>query len=85
MDDGDQPVCFDKFMIRLGIKPGIERECRGAEIHTYPMTKSHKTRKGFRQNRGILLIDRFRRYRRNDEPMIIGNRQFFFTFLVFVS
>jgi len=49
------------------------------------MTKGHKTRKGLRQNRCIVFIDGFRRYRTYDESMIIGEDQFFFTFLVFVS
>jgi len=78
-------VCFDNVMIRLRIKPGIQRQSRGAEIHTYPMTKGHKTGKGLGQNRCIMCVDRFRGYRSNDESMIIGDGQFFFTFLVFVS
>ena len=49
------------------------------------MTKGHKTRKGLEQNRCIMFIDGFRRYRSNDESMIIGEDEFFFTLLVFVS
>ena len=72
-------------MVRFRIKGGIQRESRCAEIQTYTMTQGNKTGKGFRQNRCIVFIDGFGRYRRNDESMIIGEDQFFFTFLVFVS
>ena len=78
-------MCFDKVMICLRIKPGIQRESRCTEIHTYTMTKGNKTCKGFRQNRCILLVDRFRGYRSDDEATIISEGQFLFTFLVFVS
>ena len=85
INDGDQSVCFDEVMIRLRIKGGIQRESRCAQIHANPMTKGNKIGEGFRQNRCIMCVDGFRRYRSDDESMIIGDRQFFFTFLVFVS
>ena len=78
-------MCFDKLMIRLRIKPRIQRQGGCAQIQTNTMAKSKKTRKGFRQNRCIMFVDRFRRYRTYNESMIIGDGQFFFTFLVFVS
>ena len=78
-------MCFDKLMIRLRVKPRIQRQGRRTQIQTYTMTKGKKPRKGFGQNRCIMCVDRFRRYRTYNESMIIGDRQFFFTFLVFVS
>ena len=72
-------------MIRFRIKPGIQRERGGAEIHTDTMTKGHKPGKGLGQNRRIVFIDGFGGYRGNDEPMIIREGPLFFTFLVFVS
>ena len=86
IDNGDQPVCFDKVTIRLRIKPGIECECGRVQIHANTITQGNKTGKGLgKPNRGILWIDGFRRYRTDDESMIIGDNQFFFTFLMFVS
>ncbi len=78
-------MCFDKLMIRLRIKPRVQRQGGCAQIQTNTIAKSKKTRKNFGQNRCIMCVDRFRRYRTYNESMIIGNRQFFFTFLVFVS
>ncbi len=78
-------MCFDKLMIRLRIKPRIQRQGGRTQIQTNTMAKSKKTGKGFGQNRCIMCVDRFRRYRTYNKSMIIGNRQFFFTFLVFVS
>ena len=78
-------MCFDKVAIRLRIKPGIECESSGTEIDANPMAKGDKIGKGFGQNRCILLIDGFGGYRSNDEAMIIGKGQLFFTFLMFVS
>ncbi len=78
-------MCFDKLMIRLRIKPRIQRQGGCAQIQPNTMTKSKKTRKDLGQNRCIMCVDRFRRYRSDDKAMIIGDGQFFFTFLVFVS
>ena len=78
-------MCFDKVMIRLRIKPRIQRERGCLQIHANPMTQGHKTGKGLRQKRCIMLVDGVRRYPSNDESMIISDGQFFFTFLVFVS
>ena len=86
IDHRYQPLFFDNVMIRLRIKPGIKRECGCAEIHANTMAKGDKIGKGnLGQNRCIMFIDGFRGYRSNDEAMIIGDNQFFFTFLVFVS
>ena len=76
---------FDNLMIRLRVKPGIECESGCAEIHSNTMAKGDKIGKCFGQNRCVMLVDGFRRYRSNDEAMIIGDGQFFFTFLVFMS
>ncbi len=72
-------------MIRLRIKRGIQRESRCTQIHIHTLTKGNKTGKGLGQNRCIMLVDRVRRYWTYDESMIIGDDQFFFIFLVFVS
>ena len=49
------------------------------------MRKSNKIGECFGQNRCIMVIDRFRGYRTDNEPVIVGNGQLFFTFLMFVS
>ena len=47
------------------------------------MTKGNKVGKGLRQDRCILTVDGLSRYGSYEESMIIGDRQFFFTFLKF--
>ena len=47
------------------------------------MTQGNKAGKGLRQDRCILTVDGLSRYGSYEESMIIGDRQFFFTFLKF--
>ena len=49
------------------------------------MGKGDKIGECFGQNRCIMVIDRFGGYRTDDEPLIVGDGQLFFTFLMFVS
>ena len=76
---------FDNLMIRLRVKPRIEGESGCAEIDANTLAKGDKIGKGFRQNRCVMVVDGFRGYRSNDESVIISDRQFFFTLLMFVS
>ena len=85
IDHRDQPLFFDNLMIHLRVKFGIQCECGCAEIDSNTITKGAKIGKCFGQNRCIMFVDRFGGYRIDDEPMIIGDGQFFFTFLMFVS
>jgi len=85
IDHRFQSVFSNQLMIRLRIKGRIKGESRTRQIHTNLLTKGDYIAKGFRQNRCIMLIDGFDRYRAYDEPVIIGDRQLFFAFLVFVS
>ncbi len=49
------------------------------------MSEGDYIAEGFRQNRCIMCVDGFGRYRAYDEPMVIGDRQLLFAFLMFVS
>ena len=49
------------------------------------MGKGDKIGECFGQNRCIMVIDRFGGYRTDDEPLIVGDGQLFFAFLMFVS
>ena len=49
------------------------------------MGKGDKICECFGQNRYPMVIDRFGGYRTDDEPLIVGDGQLFFTFLMFVS
>ncbi len=49
------------------------------------MAKGDELAEHFGQNRCPVFIDRFDRYRSNDEPLIVSDGQLFFTFFMFVS
>ena len=85
IDDRFQSVFSNQLMIRLRIKGRIKGESRTRKIHTNALTKGDDLAEGFGQNRCIMCVDGFHRYRAYDEPMIIGNRHLFFAFLMFVS
>ena len=85
IDHGDQSLFSNKFMIHLRIKGRIKCESRPRKIHANLFTKGDYIAEGFGQNRCIMCVDGFGSYRSYDEPVIIGDRQLFFAFLMFVS
>ena len=85
IDHRFQSVFSNQLMIHLRIKGRIKRESRIREIHTNALTKGDDIVEGFGQNRCIMCVDGFDRYRAYDESMIIGDRQLLFAFLMFVS
>jgi len=78
-------VGFDDLLIILGVKSGIQREGRATQVDAYVMGEVHQRRQGFRQNDGILLIDRFHGNRADHKAVVFHDGQFFVTFLVLMT